>query len=59
MSRALTVSEGDAGILVDSSITVILYTILVLARAFTGIKHIREKKKAKALAEEQDQPANA
>ena len=55
----LKVSEGDAGILVDSSITVILYTILVLALAFTGVKHMREKKEAKALAEEQGQPANA
>ena len=52
-------SEGDIGILVDSSITVILYTVLALALAFTGIKHTREKKKAKALAEEQGQPANA
>lgn len=51
-------SEGDIGILVDSSITVILYTVLALALAFTGIKHMREKK-AKALAEEQGQPANA
>ena len=52
-------SEGDIGILVDSSIRVILYTVLVLALAFTGIKHICEKKVAKALAEEQGQPANA
>ena len=59
LRRALTVSEGDIGILVDSSITVILYTVLALALAFTGIKHMREKKKAKALAEEQGQLANA
>lgn len=59
LRRALTVSEGDIGILVDSSITVILYTVLALALASTGIKHMREKKKAKALAEEQGQPANA
>lgn len=59
LRRALTVSEGDIGILMDSSITVILYTVLALALEFTGIKHMREKKKAKALAEEQGQPANA
>lgn len=59
LRRALTVSEGDIGILMDSSITVILYTLLVLAPSFTGFKHMREKKNAKALAEEQDQLANA
>ncbi|MGV2950830.1 tripartite tricarboxylate transporter permease, partial [Glutamicibacter sp. AGC46] len=47
LRRALTVSEGDASILVSSGITITLYSILALTLAFTAYKHVRASKKAK------------
>nr|WP_281350632.1 tripartite tricarboxylate transporter permease [Glutamicibacter mishrai] len=48
LRRALTVSEGDMGILVSSPITIVLYAILVITVAFTAWKHIRSRKQADA-----------
>lgn len=46
LRRALTVSEGDLGILMSSSITVALYSVLVITLVFTAWKHIRSRKQA-------------
>jgi len=48
LRRALTVSEGDIGILVSSPITIVLYSILVITVAFTAWKHIRSRKQTEA-----------
>ena len=48
LRRALTVSEGDMGILVFNPITIVLYTIQVITVAFTAWKHIRSRKQADA-----------
>lgn len=48
LRRALTVSEGDLGILVFNPITIVLYTIQVITVAFTAWKHIRSRKQVDA-----------
>ncbi|MEV4900165.1 tripartite tricarboxylate transporter permease [Citricoccus sp. NPDC055426] len=44
LRRALTVAEGDASILVSSPVTVILYSVLVLALAVSGLQHLRHRR---------------
>lgn len=45
LRRALTVSEGNMGILVDSPVTIILYSILVLTLIVSGMQHLRHRRK--------------
>jgi putative tricarboxylic transport membrane protein len=45
LRRALAVSEGDLGILVDSPITITLY--LVPAAALSAIQHLRHRSSRK------------
>ena len=49
LRRALTVSEGDPSILVSSPVTVILYSVLVLALAVAAVQHVRHRRE-KAVA---------
>lgn len=44
LRRALTVAEGDASILVSSPVTIILYSVLVLALAVSGLQHLRHRR---------------
>ncbi|GAA4774007.1 tripartite tricarboxylate transporter permease [Citricoccus nitrophenolicus] len=44
LRRALTVAEGDASVLVSSPVTIILYTVLVLALAVSGLQHLRHRR---------------
>ena len=43
LRRALAVSEGDLGILVDSPITVTLYLVLAVALALSAVQHLRHR----------------
>ncbi|MFC6259098.1 tripartite tricarboxylate transporter permease, partial [Kocuria oceani] len=44
LRRALAVSEGDPGILVDSPITITLYTILALGLLISAVQHLRHRR---------------
>lgn len=44
LRRALTVAEGDATVLVSSPVTIILYSVLVLALAVSGLQHLRHRR---------------
>ena len=48
LRRALTVAEGDASILVSSPVTIILYSVLVLALAVGGLQHLRHRRQKAA-----------
>jgi putative tricarboxylic transport membrane protein len=43
LRRALAVSEGDLGILVDSPITITLYLVLAAALALSAVQHLRHR----------------
>ncbi|UNN02010.1 tripartite tricarboxylate transporter permease [Rhodococcus opacus] len=43
LRRALAVSEGSLGILVDSHITITLYLVLATALAVSGVQHLRHR----------------
>jgi putative tricarboxylic transport membrane protein len=49
LRRALAVSEGDLGILVDSPITVTLYTVLAAALVLSAVQHLRHRARVTAL----------
>ena len=54
LRRALTVSEGDLSILVGSPVTLVLYGLLAIALAVTGIQHLRHSKAARSQAPKLD-----
>lgn len=47
LRRALTVSEGDLSILIDSPVTMVLYGLLAITLVITGIQHLRHSKAAR------------
>ncbi|WP_411731989.1 tripartite tricarboxylate transporter permease [Paeniglutamicibacter sp.] len=50
LRRALTVSEGDLSILIDSPVTMVLYGLLLITLVITGIQHLRHSKAARGKA---------
>lgn len=48
LRRALAVSEGDLGILVNSPITVTLYLVLAAALALSAVQHLRHRASSRA-----------
>lgn len=50
LRRALTVSEGDLSILIDSPVTMVLYGLLAITLVITGIQHMRHSKAARSKA---------
>ncbi|VXC12120.1 tripartite tricarboxylate transporter permease [Citricoccus sp. K5] len=50
LRRALTVSEGDVSVLVSSPVTVILYSVLVLALVVSALQHLRHRRQKAAAA---------
>jgi putative tricarboxylic transport membrane protein len=44
LRRALAVSEGDPGILIDSPITITLYTVLALGLLISAVQHLRHRR---------------
>ncbi|MGM7669904.1 tripartite tricarboxylate transporter permease [Microbacterium sp. A93] len=52
LRRALTVAEGDASILVSSPVTIILYSVLALTLAVSGLQHLRHRRLKAAEAAE-------
>ena len=43
LRRALAVSEGNLGILVDSPITITLYAVLAAALVLSAVQHLRHR----------------
>ncbi|PQZ94665.1 tripartite tricarboxylate transporter TctA [Arthrobacter sp. MYb227] len=50
LRRALTVSQGDLSILIDSPVTIVLYGLLAITLVITGIQHLRHSKTARSQA---------
>jgi putative tricarboxylic transport membrane protein len=48
LRRALTVSEGDVSVLISSPVTVILYSVLVLALVVSALQHVRHRRQKAA-----------
>ncbi|GAB3650335.1 tripartite tricarboxylate transporter permease TctA [Zhihengliuella somnathii] len=47
LRNALTISEGDAGALISSPATVIMYALLVVALVYAAIKHAAERRRTR------------
>ncbi|MGW5267935.1 tripartite tricarboxylate transporter permease [Rhodococcus sp. NPDC003994] len=45
LRRALAVSEGDATILIGSGITVVLYTLMIIAVVFSAVTKVRSRRR--------------
>ncbi|NIL80320.1 tripartite tricarboxylate transporter permease [Rhodococcoides kroppenstedtii] len=45
LRRALAVSEGDATVLVGSGITVVLYTLMIIAVVFSAVTKVRSRRR--------------
>ncbi|MEE1621886.1 tripartite tricarboxylate transporter permease [Zafaria sp. J156] len=50
LRRALTVSEGDLSILVDSPVTITLYAVLAIALAISAVQHLRHRARSRSSA---------
>ncbi|UCR89996.1 tripartite tricarboxylate transporter permease [Mycetocola spongiae] len=50
LRRALTVSEGDLGILIDSPITITLYSLMAVAILFTLVQAVRRRASRRSVA---------
>lgn len=57
LRRALAVSEGDPSILIDSSITITLYTVLALGLLISAIQHLRHRRNHDQSPVKEDVPA--
>ena len=47
LRRALAVSEGDLGILIDSPITIAIYVLMVGAIVISAVQHLRTRTREK------------
>ena len=59
LRRALSVSQGDLGILVDSPITITLYAVLAVVLAVSVIQHLRGRRSRGAVAAEPREKVDA